>query len=229
MAEKFDWDKHSRAAYDAYMGRDYRLAIRLLFPHIERFGANDERLGYAYWLIGLSLKMLEKYLEAPFYFLRAARIYSRLKKSLALDSLWWIAFCYAMQNHFRKAARYYLQVAELSLVLDLSNRQWSCAAFTQAGHCYWRSSEFELAHEAFERALQVAAGMHQCFALFAEHPIMPVRLCLVDHSLGHKRNEVPSPKRGTSFLRLNPGVSWLFVSRQVLVGLLVLLRPMHLN
>jgi prolyl oligopeptidase len=163
MAEKFDWDKHSRSAYDAYMARDYRLAARLLrkwFPHIERFGANDERLGYAYWLLGISLKMLEKYEEAPFYFLRAARIYTRLKKPLALDSLWWLASCYEDQNNFKKAARYYIQVAEFSLILGSLHSHWPCPALTQAGYCYWRGSQFEPALETFARALQMAANEH---------------------------------------------------------------------
>jgi len=157
MARKFNWDAIGMEGYQAYMAGDNVTAQRIFtaaFKQTEKFGRNDVRLGYTCMMIGSCSFRQAQFQQAQPYFRRAARIYKHHDRKIVLDSLWWLALCYYMRRHYQRAARIFVQYAQLAEDVEDAHRDGE--PLTHAAECCWRTGRYSDAIELFGRALQKA-------------------------------------------------------------------------
>lgn len=158
---EFNCFQVSTTAHQLYKNKEYKAASKLFLSHkreLEKLGNRDEGAAYAYWLLGISLYMCEKYAQCELYLLKSARIYKHLKKTDYMNCMWWRGFSLQNRKQFRKAAASFNSVCEWSLENDSSAvTDWPFRALSQTGFCLWQVKDFEGAFDAFERSLGLAA------------------------------------------------------------------------
>src|SRR3982751_559173 len=116
--KEFNCFQVSTAAHQLYKNKEYKAAAKLFLSHkkdLEKLGNKDEGVAYAYWLLGISLYMCEKYSQCEPYLLKAARIYKYLKKADYMNCMWWRGFSLQNRKQFRKAAASFNSACEWSL------------------------------------------------------------------------------------------------------------------
>lgn len=146
------------AAYKLYRAGDYKNAAKLLRSHkknIDKLGNRDEGAAYAYWLLGISLFMCEKYADCESYLHKAERIYDDLKKSEALNCMWWRSMSLQARNHFKRAARVLNSAIEWTVANAFRDPEWTQRMCAQVGYCYWKTKDFDKAFDAFEKSVQL--------------------------------------------------------------------------
>jgi len=145
------------AAYKFYKAGDYKNAAKILLSnksHIAKLGKMDEGAAYAYWLLGISLFMCEKFAACEPYLLKAGRIYDDLKKSEVLNCMWWRAMSLQARNQFKRAARVLNKAIEWTEANAFTDSEWPQRMHAQVGYCYWKTKDFDAAFDAFEKSVR---------------------------------------------------------------------------
>ncbi len=157
---EFNCFQVSTDAHQLYKNKDYKAAAKLFLAHkkdLEKLGNKNEGAAYAYWLLGISLYMCEKYVQCELYLLKASRIYKYLKKTDYMNCMWWRGFSLQHRKQFRKAAASFNSACQWSLANDSKSADWPSRALSQIGFCLWQVKDFDGAFDAFERAVKLSA------------------------------------------------------------------------
>ncbi len=158
---EFNCFQVSTAAHQFYKNKDYKNAAKLFLSHkkdLEKLGNKVESAAYAYWLLGISLYMCQKYVQCESYLFRAARIYKYLKKTEYLNCLWWRGISLQHRKQFKKAAASFNSASEWAIANDSQTSDWSCRALSQIGFCLWQVKDFDGAFNAFEKCLALSSN-----------------------------------------------------------------------
>ncbi len=156
---EFNCFQISTAAHQLYKNKEYKNAAKLFLSYkkdLEKLGNKDEGAAYAFWLLGISLYMSQKYAQCEVYLLKSARIYKYLKKRDYLNCMWWRGFSLQQRKQFRKAVASFNSACQWALANEGGNGDWPCSAFSQIGFCLWQVKDFVGAFEAFEKCLDVS-------------------------------------------------------------------------
>ncbi|MBS1955122.1 MAG: S9 family peptidase [Cyanobacteria bacterium SZAS-4] len=157
---EFNCFQVSTAAHQLYKNKEYKAAAKLFLSHkkdLEKLGNKEEGAAYAYWLLGISLYMCEKYAQCELYLLKAARIYKHLKKADYMNCMWWRGFSQQQRKQYRQAATSFNSACQWSLENDSKNTDWPNRALSQIGFCLWQVKDFDAALEAFEKSLGMSS------------------------------------------------------------------------
>lgn len=157
---EFNCYQVSTAAHRLYKEKDYKGAAKLFLIHkndLEKLGTKDEGAAYAFWLLGISLYMCEKYAQCELYLFKAARIYKFLKKTDYMNCMWWRGFSLQHRKQFRMAAASFYSACHWSLQHESKNTDWPSRALSQIGFCLWQVKDFKGALDAFEQSLALSA------------------------------------------------------------------------
>ncbi|MBI2810461.1 MAG: hypothetical protein HYX67_06510, partial [Candidatus Melainabacteria bacterium] len=157
----FDCFQVSTAAHQMYRNKDYKNAAKLYLSHkkdLEKLGNKSVGAAYAYWLLGISLYMCERYVQCEFYLLKSARIYKSLKMADYLNCMWWRGTSFQKRKQFKKAAVSFNSASKWAIANDSQSSDWPCRALSQIGFCLWQVKDFDGAFNAFEKCLALSSN-----------------------------------------------------------------------
>jgi tetratricopeptide (TPR) repeat protein len=160
-SRKFDWGEVAKAGYTAYSRGDCATSRSLFaksFKQIERFGRYDIRLGYTCMMLGFCDFRTGRHAEAQPHLRRALRIYEHLRdQEKVADILRWLGVTYFQRRHFQRAARVFLQAADVAKTHLAEDKDRYCMLVTYAGECYWRIGRHDDALQLLRHTLREAS------------------------------------------------------------------------